>query len=271
MWRRSASTACRTTSAASSRARTAAPPGAGSCSATTQTGAVDLSIDRNNPNVIYAALWEAFRKEYTMSSGGPGSGLFKSTDGGETWTEITQNPGMPAGVIGRIGVAVSGADSNRVYALVENENGGLLSSDDAGATWTMVNTNRNIRQRAFYYTHVTADPKNSDTVYLLNVELFKSTDGGKSIPGWGGGTHSDYHDLWIDPDDPQHLVIANDGGGAVSTGGARRRRGPGRAQDFPTAQYYHVDHDEAPAVPRVRRAAGRQHGVRVERAAAGGR
>ena len=201
-----------------------------------QSGGIDLSIDRKNPNVIYAALWEAFRKEYTMSSGGPGSGLYKSTDGGENWTELTQKPGMPTGMIGRIGVAVSGADSNRVYALVENENGGLLSSDDAGATWTLVNTNRNIRQRAFYYTHVAADPKNKDTVYMLNVSSFKSTDGGKTIPGWGGGTHSDYHDVWIDPDDPQHVLIANDGGGALSvTGGANWT-----AQDYPTAQYYHA-------------------------------
>ncbi len=104
-----------------------------------KTGAVDLAIDRRNPNVMYAALWEAYRVEYQMSSGGPGSGLFKSTDGGETWTEITRNPGLPAGVVGRIGVAVSGADSNRVYALVENENGGLFASDDAGATWMLVN------------------------------------------------------------------------------------------------------------------------------------
>src|SRR5688572_12618700 len=200
-----------------------------------KTGAVDISIDPKNPNVMYAALWEAFRKEYTMSSGGPGSGLFKSMDGGETWTEITRNPGMPAGMIGRIGVAVSPADPNRVYALVENENGGLLSSSDAGATWTMVNQNRAIRQRAFYYTHVFADPKNADVVYLQNVALFRSTDGGRTTRNLGG-THSDHHDLWIDPDDPNHLVDGNDGGGAISTNTGQSWS----AQDFPTAQWYHV-------------------------------
>jgi photosystem II stability/assembly factor-like uncharacterized protein len=201
-----------------------------------KTGAIDLSIDPKNPNTMYAALWEAFRVEYSMSSGGPGSGLFKSTDGGETWREITRNPGMPAGVVGRIGVAVSGADANRVYALIENEKGGLYSSDNAGATWALVNENRNIRQRAFYYTHVAADPNNKETVYLLNVSAYRSTDGGKTLGQLGGGTHGDHHDLWIDPDNSQHLVIGNDGGGAVSSAGGQGWS----AQDFPTPQYYHV-------------------------------
>ena len=201
-----------------------------------KTGAVDLSIDPHNPNVIYAALWEAYRVEYQMSSGGPGSGLFKSSDGGETWQEITRNNGLPAGVIGRIGVSVSGADSNRVYALVEHQSGGLFSSSDAGASWTLVNDNRNIRQRAFYYTHVHADPKNADTVYMLNTSAFRSTDGGKTLTNVGGGTHGDHHDLWIDPDDPKHLVIGNDGGGAVSMAGGQGWS----AQDIPTPQYYHA-------------------------------
>ena len=131
-----------------------------------KTAAIDLAIDRRNPNVMYAALWEAYRVSWQMSSGGPGSGLFKSTDGGETWTEITRNPGLPAGVIGRIGVTVSGADGNRIYALVENENGGVFRSDDAGATWTRVNEDRKLRQRAFYYTHIYADPKAKDKVEL---------------------------------------------------------------------------------------------------------
>jgi photosystem II stability/assembly factor-like uncharacterized protein len=201
-----------------------------------KTGAIDLSVDRSNPNVLYAALWEAYRNEYKMESGGPGSGLFKSTDGGETWTEITRRPGLPAGVVGRIGVDVSGADPNRVYALIENENGGLFSSDNGGQTWTLVNSNRNIRQRAFYYTHITADPKNKDVVYALNTSLFKSTDGGKTLTSVGGGTHGDHHDLWVDPDNPQHLVNGNDGGGAVSMAGGQGWT----AQDFSTAQFYHV-------------------------------
>ncbi|HEX6322410.1 MAG TPA: hypothetical protein VFZ36_01690 [Vicinamibacterales bacterium] len=201
-----------------------------------KTGAADLALDGKNPNVLFAAMWEAYRVEYQMSSGGPGSGLFKSTDGGETWTEITRNPGLPSGVVGRIGVAVSPADPNRVYALVENANGGLFVSDDAGATWTLINDSRNIRQRAFYYTHVTADSADRNTVYVLNTGLYKSSDGGKTLASIGQGTHGDHHDLWVDPDDPKHLVSGNDGGGAVSFAG-----GPGwTPQDFPTAQYYHV-------------------------------
>jgi photosystem II stability/assembly factor-like uncharacterized protein len=200
-----------------------------------KTGAIDMSIDPNDPSVIYAALWEAYRNEYHMSSGGPGSGLFKSTDGGETWKEITRAPGMPSGVVGRIGVALSPANPKRVYALVENDSGGLFRSDDAGATWKLVNDNRAIRQRAFYYTHVFADPKNADVVYVENTSLFRSKDGGKTTEAIRG-THGDFHDLWIDPDDPEHLVVGNDGGGAVSmnTGGRWTD------EDYPTGQFYHV-------------------------------
>ncbi|HEX9729254.1 MAG TPA: glycosyl hydrolase, partial [Gemmatimonadales bacterium] len=201
-----------------------------------KTGAADISIDRNNPNVMYAALWEAYRKEYQMSSGGPGSGLFKSLDGGETWTEITHHPGLPAGVVGKIGVSVSGANSNRVYALVEHENGGLFKSDDAGATWALINDRRAIRQRAFYYTHVFADPKNADVVYMQNTTMFRSTDGGKTTVSVNNGTHGDFHDLWIDPDDPAHIVVGNDGGGAVS----KNTAGRWTDLDYPTAQFYHV-------------------------------
>ncbi|MBI3504290.1 MAG: glycosyl hydrolase [Proteobacteria bacterium] len=201
------------------------------------TAAIDLSIDRNDPNVMYAAMWEAYRKEYTMSSGGPGSGLFKSTDGGETWTEITRAKGLPqSGLVGRIGVDVSGANSNRVYALVEHDSGGLYKSDDAGASWSLVNGNRSIRQRAFYYTHVYADPKNADVVYMQNTSMFRSADGGKTTTNVGNGTHGDFHSLWIDPDAPAHLVVGNDGGGAVSTTTGEKWTD----EDFPTEQFYHV-------------------------------
>jgi photosystem II stability/assembly factor-like uncharacterized protein len=201
-----------------------------------KTAGVDISIDRRNPNVLYAALWEAFRVEYSMSSGGPGSGLFKSTDGGETWTEITRNQGLPSGVDGKIGVAVSGADPNRVYAIVENESGGLFSSDDAGSTWTLVNSGRNIRQRAFYYTHVTADPNNKDIVYVLNVGAFRSTDGGRTMQSFVGG---DSHDLWVDPDNSDHVLHASDGGGAVTFNASAPQR-TFTSRDYPTGQFYHV-------------------------------
>ena len=204
-----------------------------------KTGAVDVAIDRRNPQVMFAALWEAYRIEYQMSSGGPGSGLFKSTDGGETWTEITRNQGLPAGVVGKIGLALTAADSNRVYALIENENGGLYMSDDAGTSWKLVNAGRNIRQRAFYYTHVFADPGNKDVVYLQNTGLFRSTDGGKTVTAIGQGTHGDHHDLWIDPDDPEHVIDGNDGGGAITYNVSSRQRS-WSDQDFPTAQMYHV-------------------------------
>ena len=196
-------------------------------------------IDANNPNVIYAALWEAYRIEYQMSSGGPGSGMYKSTDGGETWTEITRNPGLPAGMVGRIGLANTKADSNRVYALVENDNGGLFVSDDAGASWKLINSIRAVRQRAFYYTHVFGDPSNKDVVYMQNMSLFRSTDGGKTTVQVGQNTHGDHHDLWVDPDDPNHVVDGNDGGGAI-TYNISDRVPNWSEQDFPTAQWYHV-------------------------------
>jgi len=201
-----------------------------------QTGAIDIAIDRNNPDVIYAALWTAFRKEYTMSSGGPGSGMFKSTDGGATWTEMTRNPGLPQeGVVGRIGLTVSSADSNVVYALYENDNGGLFRSNDGGDTWELVNDDRAIRQRAFYYTHVHADHQDPDVVYIQNTGLYRSTDGGQTY-GRLSGTHGDHHDLWIDPDDPTHLVVGNDGGGAVSVNTGQSWTD----QDYPTSQFYHA-------------------------------
>lgn len=200
-----------------------------------KTAAIDLSIDRKNPNVMYAAMWEAYRMSWQMSSGGPGSGMFKSSDGGETWTEITRNTGLPSGVVGRIGVAVSPADSNRVFALIENDNGGLFVSDDAGATWQRNSEDRNVRQRAFYYTHLVADPKARDTVWLLNVNMYRSTDAGKTMTNVTA-PHGDYHDMWIDPNDPQHLVNANDGGGTVSVNWGASWTD----EDYQTAQIYRL-------------------------------
>jgi photosystem II stability/assembly factor-like uncharacterized protein len=197
-------------------------------------GAVDLSLDPHNPRVMYAAIWDVYRTSWTLSSGGPRSGFYKSTDGGDHWTEITRNTGLPQGIIGKIGVAVS-ADSNRVYAMVEADDGGLFRSEDAGATWARISEDRRIRQRAFYYTRITADPKNKDTVYILNTGLYKSTDGGKTLKPLRP-PHGDQHDLWIASNDPMRMVNANDGGGNVSVNGGETWTG----QAYATAQIYHV-------------------------------
>ncbi len=166
---------------------------------------------------------------------------------------------------GKMSVAISGADSNRVYALVENDKGGLYSSDDGGATWKLINEARSIRQRAFYYTHVHADPNNKDVVYLLNTSAFRSTDGGKTLVSIGNGTHGDHHDLWIDPDDSKHVVLANDGGGAITFNVDVPQR-VWSDEDFPTAQFYHVITTKHVPYPRLRRAAGQHDAVHSERA-----
>jgi photosystem II stability/assembly factor-like uncharacterized protein len=200
------------------------------------TGAVDISIDPRNPKVVYAALWEAWRKPWAMSSGGPGTGLFKSVDGGEHWTELTRNPGMPAGTDGKIGVSVSPVDDNRVYAIIENRDGGVFVSDDAGGTWKRTNDSRDLRQRAFYYTHVMADPKIKDRVYVTNVQFFRSDDGGKTFKTKIKVPHGDNHDLWIASNDNQRMIEANDGGATVSTNGGKTWT----REEYPTAQLYRV-------------------------------
>ena len=190
---------------------------------------MDLCIDPHNSKVLYAALWDVYRTSWTLSSGGPLSGLYKSIDGGDSWTEITRKPGLPNGIIGKIGIAVSGGDSNRVYAMVEAEDGGLFRSDDAGATWTRISEDRRLRQRAFYYSRIYADPKEKDTVYVLNTSFFKSIDGGKTFKVIRT-PHGDNHDLWIATNDPKRMVESNDGGANVSINGGETWTG----QDYPT-------------------------------------
>ncbi|MEP6603104.1 MAG: glycosyl hydrolase [Spartobacteria bacterium] len=204
------------------------------------TGGIDVSFDPHNPNVVFAALWEARRQPWNFSSGGPGSGLYKSTDNGLTWKQITGN-GLPEGIWGRIGVTVSGADANRIYAIVEAKEGGIFRSDDGGEKWTRVNEDGRFRQRAWYFSKMYADPKASDTVYVLNTGAFKSTDGGKTfnlLPA----RHGDHHGLWIDPNDPDRIGNASDGGAIISTDGGKSWTTQGNQ---PTAQFYHVAVDNA--------------------------
>lgn len=200
-----------------------------------KSGAEDLVIDPNDSKVLYASLWEAFRTPYSMSSGGPGSGLFKSTDGGQTWQELTRNPGMPAGILGKISVSVSGADPKLIYALVEAGEGGLFRSEDAGATWTRINGERQLWQRAFYFLRVYADPMVRDTVYVSNYDLMRSTDGGRTFAKLKT-PHGDHHDLWIAPNDSHRMIDSNDGGGNVSVNAGRTWT----PQTYSTAQLYHV-------------------------------
>jgi photosystem II stability/assembly factor-like uncharacterized protein len=201
-----------------------------------RTGAVELIIDPVQPATIYASLWQVYRQPWGMYSGGPGGGLFKSTDGGDTWTELTKNQGLPAGLWGKVGIAVSPADNNRVWALIEAEQGGVYRSDDAGKTWERTNDERKLRQRAFYYTRIYADPKNKDIVYALNTGFYRSRDGGKTFPQQIRVPHGDNHDLWIASNDPNRMINSNDGGGNVSFNGGQTWTD----QDFPTAQLYHI-------------------------------
>jgi photosystem II stability/assembly factor-like uncharacterized protein len=205
-----------------------------------RTAAIDLSMDVTNPRILYAALWEGWRSPYSLSSGGPGSGLFRSSDGGDSWTELTGNQGLPSGLWGRPGVAVSPANPDRVWALVEAEDGGLFRSDDRGYTWLRTTTETRIWQRSWYFMHIFADPRDAQTLWSLNVQAWKSTDGGsifEAVPT----PFEDQHDLWIDPRDTRRVIEGNDGGACVSFNG-----GASWSSQYnqPMAQFYHVIADD---------------------------
>lgn len=207
-----------------------------------QAGAVELQMDPTNPRILYAATWRVQRTPYSLSSGGSGSALWKSTDSGENWTEISQHEGFAQGTLGIIGVTVSPLNAQKVWAIVENkEDGGVYHSKDGGTSWEHINDSRALRQRAWYYSKIYADTQNEDIVYVMNVSYHKSTDGGKTFEGFNA-PHGDHHDLWIAPEDNQRMIIGDDGGAQVSyDGGAHWST----YQNQPTAQFYRVTTDNA--------------------------
>lgn len=202
-------------------------------------GAVDLCFDPNNPRILYASTWNIRRTPYSLSSGGDGSALWKSTDSGETWENISENKGLPTTTLGIIGVTVSPVNSKRVWAIVEAEEGGVFRSDDGGTTWRRINQSRALRQRAWYYSRIYADPKDEDVVYVMNVSYHKSTDGGVTFKS-RNAPHGDHHDLWIDPETPSRMVIGDDGGAQVSYDGGLTWT---TYHNQPTAQFYRVTTD----------------------------
>ncbi|MDP4221437.1 MAG: glycosyl hydrolase [Bacteroidota bacterium] len=202
------------------------------------TGAIDIKIDPTNPNNLYASMWHAERTAWSMTSGGETSGLYKSTDGGTTWELLSHNPGMPKGLLGKICVSVSPVNSDRIYAMIENEHGGLFRSDDGGKKWQQLDTNNNLTQRPWYFSSVFADPKQIDVVYVMNVEFWKSTNGGSSFTKVGQ-EHGDNHDMWINPDNSDNYIIGDDGSAAITFNGAKTWS----KEALPTSQFYHVNLD----------------------------
>jgi photosystem II stability/assembly factor-like uncharacterized protein len=202
------------------------------------TGAIDLAADPHNSKIVYAALWQVRRQPWNFSSGGPGSGLYRSLDGGVTWTQLSGH-GLPEGILGRIDIAISAVDSKRIYAMIEAKEGGLYRSDDGGAQWRRVSEDGRIRQRAWYFSKIYADPGSIDTVYALNTGMLRSTDGGKTF-NLVSATHGDHHALWIDPDDSKSLINANDGGASISLDGGNTWS---TQDNQPTGQFYHVATD----------------------------
>ena len=208
--------------------------------ANADAGAVDLTFDPTNPRTLYAATWRVRRTPYSLSSGGEGSALWKSTDGGDTWRELTKEAaGLPRGLLGIIGVAVSPANPDRVWAIVEATDGGVFRSDDGGETWRKLNSDRNLRQRAWYYTRIYADPRDAEVVYVLNVDFWKSKDGGRTFSSIDT-PHGDHHDLWIAPEDPDRMIIGDDGGAQTTYDGGQNWS---TYHNQPTAQFYRVTTD----------------------------
>ncbi len=199
-------------------------------------GAVDLVIDPSNPRILYASTWKISRSPYDLSSGGEGSAMWKSSDEGKTWEEISLNEGFPEGTLGIIGIAVSPANPERIWCIVESDMGGLFRSDNGGETWTKLNDNRNLRQRAWYYSRIYADTKDQEVVFVLNVNYHKSTDGGRTFKSYNA-PHGDHHDLWISPEDPKRMVIGDDGGAQISYDGGESWSS---SDNQPTAQFYRV-------------------------------
>ena len=206
-----------------------------------QTACSDLVMEPGNPSVMYAGMWRVIRTPYSMESGGDGSGLYKSVDGGETWTNLSAKKGLPKGTWGIVGVAIAPSNTDKIYALVENAKGGLFTSTDGGDTWSLTSSDNNIRQRAWYYSKVFVDPKNENLVYCPNVEFMRSRDGGKTFQSVNT-PHGDHHDLWIDPEDGNRMIVADDGGAQISFDGANNWSTLGNQ---PTAQFYRVSTDNS--------------------------
>lgn len=204
-----------------------------------KAGCSDVAIDPNNPRVIFAGFWETVRHPWELVSGGPDSDLYVSRDGGDTWTSIKKNDGLPKGLWGKVGVAVCPSASERIYAIIENEHGGLFRSDDGGKTWSLASGDRTFRQRAWYYSTITVHPTNADVLFLPNVPLLKSIDGGKSFAPVRGCHHGDHHDLWIDPKNPQRMIDSNDGGVDISLDSGKTWYAP----PLPITQFYSVNVD----------------------------